>query len=59
MNAGGDYTKAKAHAQANANRSGQSWSMCFYGGVWWIEQCREDDPVRNDLILVRPEGRHA
>ena len=38
MNAGYIYQHARAQAQANANRSGVSWILYNYAGLWWVER---------------------
>lgn len=47
MNAGKDYRKARAHAQANADADGQPRWLHQYQGVWWIST----QPLRH------PDGR--
>lgn len=44
MNAGKNYTKAKAHAQANADADGQPRWLHQYNGSWWISK----EPLKED-----------
>lgn len=40
MNAGRNYEKARAQAQANADACcGPRW-LFYYGGVWWISSTK-------------------
>ena len=59
MNAGHDYPKARAQAQANADWSGRPWMMHIYGGVWWIERFdwvngEHPQMMYEDLIVIQP-----
>ena len=56
MNAGTDYLKALAHAQANADQSGYAWCVFGYGGSWWIErQCRDVTFGRMEVVPPTPK----
>ena len=55
MNAGTDYTRAKRHAQANADLDGQPRKLFLYHGVWWIDR---HDPTAevtpSDAEVIEP-----
>lgn len=46
MNAGPDYTKARAHAQANADSTHAPRWLHFYNGVWWVSRTPVHDSER-------------
>ena len=48
MNAGTDYTKAKQHAQANADYTGTPRWLHLYAGTWWISKTPVHDAERID-----------
>lgn len=54
MNAGKDYKRAKAQAQANADRSQSPRWLHQYGGSWWISTTPTADAEQLDPAL-----RHA
>jgi len=43
MNAGRDYARARAHAQANADASGTSRWIHMYNNTWWIDKSNPKD----------------
>jgi len=51
MNAGHEYGKAKAWAQANANRAGTTRWLHLYGGSYWIDR---EPVVGAERILPDP-----
>lgn len=55
MNAGIDYTKALAQAQANANLDNQPRIIRGYGGVWWIDRAEEGVKYAHDVTMVHPK----
>lgn len=64
MNAGTDYTKARKHAQANADRTQSPRWLHNYNGHYWISRSHTADAERIDPRTLRvfdiywaPEGR--
>jgi hypothetical protein len=58
MNAGRDYRKAKAHAQANADRTQTARVLVLYNGVWWIDLYDAEAAERGayrDKEIVQPK----
>lgn len=55
MNAGRDYAKAKAQAQANADQTGVTWVLWNHGGTWWIER-GTTGPSSVDAEIFKPGG---
>ncbi len=55
MNAGTDYTRAKAQAQANANYTHTPRWLSMYNGVWWINKTPVQDSERIDPA-DKPKG---
>ena len=54
MNAGRDYAKAKAHAQANANLDGHQRRLHMYNGVWWISEWLDGRTYPSDHERIDP-----
>jgi hypothetical protein len=56
MNAGKNYAKARAHAQANADRSDSPRWLHEYSGSWWITSTPTADAERIDPTAAK--SRH-
>ncbi len=54
MNAGRDYAKAKATAQANADSDGKPRWLHMYGFVWWIDR---ENPTQAEPPAEKIEPR--
>lgn len=55
-NAGKDFTKAKAQAQANANTFNTPYVVHGYGGVWWVtKQVAFFTALPPGATIIRPE----
>jgi len=57
MNAGHDYTRAKAQARANADLRGEPWQMWYYNGAWWIDRLASTTrPIDGGEIIQPSKG---
>lgn len=57
MNAGRDYTRARAQAQANADRDGHPRVLSGYNGAWWIDRLDSfTRSIPDGAEIINPRG---
>lgn len=56
MNAGRDYKKARAQAQANANLTQTPRVLIGYNGMWWIDHYDPTRPLGQGAEKINPES---